>query len=136
MGQTFNNIDGAFYWATGATAASLLEEVREWTIDTSTNSSDDGAQGDSWETSTIGRSTFDLSVTTNYNLATGGGQLQKDVIAKTAGKFYAYPSRYVPTVYWYGTGTMGGGGKGGGMEDTGTQSYTLIPSGQPGYVHP
>lgn len=136
MGTTVNNIVGIIYVGLASGAASPVDEVREWTIDTDTNDSDDGQQGDIWQTSTIGRSSFDLSITTNIDTGTGGGRLQKHVIARDLVKFYAYFDRAVPTVYWYGTGVLGGGGKGGGMEDTATAEFSLIPQGQPGYIHP
>jgi hypothetical protein len=132
--QTFNNIEGLIL--IGTTTASAVPEVREWTIDTSTNSSPDPEQGDVWETSTLGLSTFGMNITTNYDIAVGGGKLQKWVIGRDKVRVYAYPNRNVMTVYWALEGTLGGGGKGGGEQDTATQTFTLIPAGQPIYEHP
>lgn len=134
--ETYNNIEGMLLIGDEAGVATLWEGVREWSIDPSTNSSPSTTQGATWGTKTLGVSEIDMSVTAVYNLANGGGRVQNYAINRTLVKVYAYPSRNKMGVFWTLVGWVGGGGKTGGAEDTGEQSYDIINRDAPVYTHP
>lgn len=120
----------------GSTNATPVDETFDLSIDTTTDFAEDSAHGDSWRTFIPTLSTFELSIGKHYDSAPGGGALQNFVINRTLLKFYLYPDRSDSTVYFYGTGYLGGGGMTMGLEDVIDSTFTLQPSGQPTYVHP
>lgn len=136
MPTTVHGVESILYIGPNSGSAFVYEETRSINVSAETDFADDGAQGDTWKTSLPGRSTFSMEIETNYDAATGGGRLLKNVIARDLMKFYFYPSRLTATIYVYGTGYLGGGGFNTSMDDSITQTYTLEPSGQPAYVHP
>lgn len=120
----------------GSTNAAAISETAEMAIEVSTDFAEDTAHGDTWRTFIPTLSTFNLSVTKHFDSAPGGGQLDQWVVSRTLLKFYLYYDRADATIYWYGTGYLGGGGATMGLEDVIDGSYTLQPSGQPTLVHP
>jgi len=120
----------------GSTNASAITETFDLSIETSTDTAEDTAHGDSWRTFIPTLSTFDMTIGKHYDNAAGGGQLQSWVISRTSLKFYLYPDRATSTIYWYGTCYLGGGGMSMTLEDTVDSQFSAIPQGQPTYVHP
>lgn len=120
----------------GVTNASPITETFDLSIETSTDTAEDTAHGDSWRTFIPTLSTFDMTIDKHLDLAAGGGQLQTWVIARTVLKYYLYPDRNTATVYWYGTCYLGGGGMAMGLEDVIDSNFTAIPISQPAYQHP
>lgn len=134
--ETFNNIEGLLLIGPESGTATEWEEARECTIDPSTNTSPSTMMGAVWGTKTLGTNDITINVTANYNLANGGGRVQNYAISRTLIKFYAYPSRNKMGVYWSVIGWVGGGGKSGGAEDTGQQTFEIINRDAPIYTHP
>ena len=120
----------------GVTNASVVTETFNLSIETSTDFAEDTAHGDDWRTFIPTLSTFTMTVEKHFDSAAGGGQLQAWVISKQLLKFYLYPDRLDATIYWYGTGYLGGGGMTMGLEDIIDSSFEFQPSGQPTYIHP
>ena len=120
----------------GVTNASPITETFDLSIETTTDTAEDSAHGDSWRTFIPTLSTFDMTIGKHLDLAASGGQLQAWVIARTALKYYLYPDRNTTTVYWYGTMYLGGGGMSMGLEDVIDSTFSSIPISQPSYQHP
>ena len=120
----------------GTTNASAITETFDLSIETETDFADDSAHGDSWRTFIPTLSTFNLTINKHFDDATGGGQLQAWVIARTVLKYYLYPTRASSTVYWYGTCYLGGGGMSMTLEDVIDSTFNAQPISQPTYVHP
>jgi hypothetical protein len=120
----------------GTTNAAAITETYDLSIETSTDTAEDSAHGDSWRTFIPTLSTFDLTVNKHFDDATGGGQLQTWAISRTQLKYYLYPTRAAATVYWYGTCYLGGGGMSMTLEDVIDSTFKAIPISQPSYVHP
>lgn len=119
----------------GVTNASPITETFDLSINVTTDTAEDTAHGDTWRTFIPTLSSFDMSISKHYDDAAGGGQLQAWVIARTALKFYLYPSRNTTSIYWYGTIYLGGGGMAMGLEDVIDSTFTAIPITAPTYVH-
>lgn len=134
MGTTAASINAQLYL--GVTNASPIDETFNLSIETSTDTAEDTAHGDVWRTFIPTLSTFDLTIDKHVDFATGGGQLQAWMISRTVLKYYLYLDRTVPTVYWYGTARLGGGGASAGLEDVVDASFKGIPVSQPSYNHP
>jgi hypothetical protein len=120
----------------GVTNASRVDETYDLSIETTTDFAEDTAHGDAFRTFIPTLGTFSLTVGKHFDSAAGGGQLQQWAIAKTLLKFYLYPDRADATIYWYGTGYLGGGGMSMTLEDVIDSEFEFQPSGQPNYVHP
>lgn len=120
----------------GSTNAAPITETFDLSIETTTDTAEDTAHGDTWRTFIPTLSTFDMTIDKHFDSAAGGGQLQSWVIARTTLKYYLYPQRADSTVYWYGTCYLGGGGMSMGLEDVIDSQFTGIPISQPTYVHP
>jgi hypothetical protein len=121
-----------------ALADSASEETETYNLEAevTTDFAEDTAHGDVWRTFLPTLSTFGLTIEKHFDTATAGARMLNWVIGRTEVKFYFYPNRTVPTVYFYGNGYLGGGNVPAGLEDVINQTFTLQPSGQPGYVHP
>ena len=132
---TINGTDGIVYMGLQSGAASPLTEVYEFNIDTDVATSDDGALGDSIETATTGRTSVDITMSMNFDIANSGGVVQKWVLNKDPIKWYAYPSSTAMGVFYYGTGRLGGGGVNIGLDETVRQTYKVITQTF-GYTHP
>lgn len=135
MGTTINGTDGLIYMGLQSGNASPLDEIYEFNIETDTNTSDDGALGDAIETATAGRTSVDITMSMNFNIANGGGVVQKWVLDRDPIKWYAYPNRDTMGVFYYGSGLLGGGGANIGLDETVRQSYNVITQTF-GYTHP
>lgn len=120
----------------GTTTASPITETSDLSIETTTDTAEDSAHGDSWRTFISTLSTFDLTITKHFDSAAGGGQLQQWAIDRSQLRYYLYPDRNDSTVYWYGTMQLGGGGMSMGLEDVIDSQFTAIPVSQPTYIHP
>ena len=117
-------------------SASTEPETFEIEAEITTDFAEDTAHGDVWRTFLPTLSTFGLNIQKHFDTATGGGRCLGWVINRTELKFYFYPVRTIPTIYFYGTGYAGGGNVPAALEDVINQTFTVQPSGQPGYVHP
>lgn len=133
---TKHGINAGLYMGPNSGVAVPITETTEITIEIDTDFASDAAQGDSWDTSLPGLSTFSLTFTKHYDSAAGGQTLLQAVRDRTLQKFYAYPDRSDNTVYVYGTGYLGGGGLNMGMGDVIDQEFSLEPSSQPTIVAP
>ncbi len=134
MGTTAASTNAQLYL--GVTNASPIDETFDLSIETSTDTAEDTAHGDTWRTFIPTLSTFDLTIDKHVDFATGGGAIQAWAIARTVLKYYLYPDRNTATVYWYGTVRVGGGGMSMGLEDVVDSNFVGIPVSQPTYVHP
>jgi hypothetical protein len=120
----------------GVTNASPIDETFDISIDYKTDSAQDTAHGDTNRTYIPTLSDVELSIDKHVDFATGGGQLQAWVIARTTLKMYLYPDRLQPTVYWYGTVKLYGGGMKLGLEDVIDSTFQAKPASAIGYQHP
>lgn len=120
----------------GVTNASPISETFDLSIETTTDTVEDTAHGDTNRSFIPTLSTFDMSIGKHWDSATGGGQLQTWALARQILKFYLYPDRTTTTIYFYGTCYLGGGGVSLGLEDVIDSTFTAIPAGAVGYQHP
>ena len=120
----------------GTTNASPITETYNLSVETTTDFAEDTAHGDVWRTFLPTLSTFTTTIEKHFDDATGGGQMQQWVIGRDLLKFYLYPSRSTSTIYFYGTGYLGGGGITLELEDIANSSFTLQPAAAISYVHP
>ena len=120
----------------GVTNASPIAETFDLSVETTTDTVEDTAHGDTNRSFIPTLSTFDLTISKHWDSATGGGQLQSWVLSRTVLKFYLYPDRNTTTVYFYGTLYLTGGGVTLGLEDVIDSTFTAVPAGGITYVHP
>lgn len=120
----------------GITTASPVSETFDLSIETTTDTVEDTAHGDTIRSFIPTLASFDMSIGRHWDSAAGGGQLQTWALARQVLKFYLYPDRTAPTIYWYGSLFLGGGGMSLGLEDVIDQTFTGIPAGTVGYQHP
>lgn len=122
----------------GANSGDASAETETFNLEAeiTTDFAEDTAHGDTWRTFLPTLSTFGLTVEKHFDTATAGARALNWVISRTLLKFYFYPDRDVPTIYFYGTGFLGGGNVPAGLEDVINQTFNLQPQGQPAYVHP
>lgn len=124
------------YLAPLASAASAETLTFNISADVETDFGETTAHGQSWRTFLPTLSTFGLEIEKRFDTAAGGGRFLGWVIAKTELRFYFYPNRQIPGIYFAGTGYAGGGNVPAGLEDVIDQTFTIQPSGEPIYVHP
>src|SRR5512144_1810839 len=111
----------------GVTNASPIDETFDLSIDYTTDKAEDTAHGDTNRTYIPTLSDVEMTIGKHVDFATGGGQLQSWVIARTTLKFYLYPDRNTQTVYWYGSVKLLGGGMKMGLEDIVDSTFTASP---------
>lgn len=120
----------------GVTNASPIDETYDLSIDYKTDSVEDTSHGDTNRTYIPTLSDVELTVGKHIDMAAGGGIVQGWVITRTTLKFYLYPDRLQPTVYWYGSLKLYGGGMKLGLEDVIDGTFTAKPTSAVGYQHP
>jgi hypothetical protein len=133
---TIAGTNAILYLGLNSGSAGPITETFDLSVETETDFADDSAHGDVWRTFLPTLSTFTMSINKHFDDAAGGGQLQNWVIGRNLLRFYLYPARTTSTIYFYGTGYLGGGGIGLTLEDIADSAFTFQPSGQPGYIHP
>lgn len=120
----------------GVTNASPVPETFDLSIDYTTDKAEDTAHGDTNRTYIPTLSDVEITVGKHVDMATGGGELFAWAIARTALKFYLYPDRNTPTVYFYGSLRLYGGSMPLGLEDVIDNTFTASPTTAVTYVHP
>lgn len=120
----------------GVTNASPITETFDLSVETTTDTVEDTAHGDTNRSFIPTLSTFDLTISKHWDNATGGGQLQAWVLSRQILKFYLYPDHNTTTVYFYGQIYLTGGGVSLGLEDVIDSTFTAVPAGAISYVHP
>jgi hypothetical protein len=124
---------GVLYWG-ASTAVAVAETHDAFGLSLSTDYAEDTSHGDTYRTRIPTLKDFTLSFEKWFD--TAYHTLIDAAIASTTGKFYLYPDRTDNTIYWYGTGYVGLEDYNVGLEDTVNESYQLVPTSQPTYVHP
>lgn len=124
---------GVLYWGLN-TAIPVAETHDDLDLSLSTDFQEDTAHGDTYRTRIPGLKDFSLAVQkwfdTSYHVMIDAA------IASTIGKFYLYPDRTDPSIYWFGTNYWGLESYTIPLEGIVNESYTLVPESQPKYIHP
>lgn len=120
----------------GVTNASPIDETFDLGIDYTTDKAEDTAHGDTNRTYIPTLSDVEITVGKHLDMAAGGGQLMQWAIARTVLKFYLYPDRNTPTVYFYGSLRLYNGSMPLGLEDVIDQTFTASPTTAVSYQHP